>query len=421
MSPFRLNMSLRARPLAVALVFLSPLAWADKGNGVSAGLILAQDTSGRAAALGGAVESVSDDVSAFGYNPASLASLNSNHVIVGFQRGLVDDSFSQIQFGAPLRNAGLGVSLSLYQGGQMDFIEGGVKQKTVVSQRDVAGSVGYAHFLGRFAVGGAVKYLSSQLAETQSASTVGLDLGSTVDVTQRFRLGAAAQNLGASLKYGDEKSKVTQTIRAGFSYLLVPARNQTTLLVDFPYLINESRMGATLGVETIVGPIALRGGYRTGVDLGGLSLGAGFALNRLSIDYAFGLVQELQSSHRVSLSYRFGGIPRDNSMITIRAPYHAPPTAGSPRRTHESTVDRDLHDPRKDPVAVRAPAPVPVKPSEPVPVFQGIGRANCGDEKGDSSTIFYGKGRADCGEALPPISPDFLRETKPMNGGEETK
>src|SRR6476659_3916820 len=81
------------------MLLLPMLAFADRGNGVSAGLILSQDSNARASALGGSIEALGDDVSAFAYNPASLSSLTSNNAVVAYQRGLVNDSFSQIQFG----------------------------------------------------------------------------------------------------------------------------------------------------------------------------------------------------------------------------------------------------------------------------------------------------------------------------------
>ena len=362
----------------VPVVLLCPsLVHADRGNGVSAGLILSQDTSARSASLAGSIEALGNDVSAIAYNPASLPSLRSNHAVVAYERGLVDDSFSQVQYGHPLPDAGIGTSLSIYQGGQMDFIRGST-HKTVMSQRDVAATIGYAHnvppgFVSKIeyaSVGVSVKYLSSQLVETEQASTMALDFGAVAAINRRFRIAAAYQNLGASLKYGNEKSEIPETARTGFAYLLVPRGLPTTVVVDFPWLMNEARVNPSAGVEIQTGPVAFRAGYRTGVDLGGFTVGAGLSLNRFSMDYAFGLINNLNSTHRVSLSFRFG----------------------SYTETYFSVV------PSPAIVDVPPPAPPLPKPAEPVPVFQGVGRQDCADEKGDSSVVFYGKGRAKCGE-----------------------
>jgi hypothetical protein len=360
---------------ALGLTLLAPaLALADSGNGVSAGLILSQDTSARAAALAGSVNALGDDVAAFGYNPASLGSLTSNHAVVAYQRGLVDDNFSQVELGLPLSNSSVGFSLSMYQGGQMDFIMGSTR-KSVTSQRDIAAGLGYAYNFPNVSLGATAKYLSSELVETEKATALGLDLGGAVDVGQRLRIGAAYQNLGAELKYANDESDVEQIARLGAAVVLVPSGHRTLLLVDFPYLIHESRVDAAVGLDTTLGPIALRFGYRTGIELGGFTAGTGLALKAFSLDYAFGLIRDLDSTHRVSLSYRFGSR-----------------TEGAPK------ADVFPHfPPNKKPAQTMEPAPQLPKPAKPVPVFQGPGRGeDCADEKSDSSVIFYGKGRSKC-------------------------
>jgi len=359
----------------IPVVLLCPsVLHADRGNGVSAGLILSQDTSARAASLAGSIEALGNDISALAYNPASLPSLKSSHAIVAYQKGLVDDSFSQVQYGHPLPDAGLGASLSIYDGGDMDFIRGST-HKTVRSQRDVAATVGYAHnippgFVSKIeyaSVGLSVKYLSSELVQTEKASTMALDLGAAAAINRRFRVAAAYQNIGASLKYGNDESDIPQIARAGLAYLLVSSRLPTTIVVDVPWLMNESRINPSAGVELAAGVVSIRVGYRTGVDLGGFTAGAGVSLNRFSMDYAFGLISEFDSTHRVSMSFRFGDNPPTYFSVTPSS----------------ALVDAP-------------PAPPLPKPAVPVPVFQGVGREDCVDEKGDSSVVFYGKGRAKC-------------------------
>src|SRR4029078_1701321 len=147
----------------------------------------------------------------------------------------------------------------------MDFIMGSVR-KSVVSQRDVLAALGYSRAISNFSIGATAKYLSSELVETEKASTMALDFGGTYALNEGFRLAAAYQNLGANLKYANEKSDVPEVARLGAAYALVHAKVPATFLVDFPYLVNESRFDAGLGAEVPVGPIAFRAGYRTGID-----------------------------------------------------------------------------------------------------------------------------------------------------------
>ena len=56
-----------------------------------------------------------------------------------------------------------------------------------------------------------------------------------------------------------------------------------------------------------MGLFALRAGYRSGSDIEGLTLGAGFTIQRMDIDYAFGMADEFDSRQRVSVRMKFGG------------------------------------------------------------------------------------------------------------------
>ena len=88
------------------------------------------------------------------------------------------------------------------------------------------------------------------------------------------------------------------------------------LLLDAPYYLNEQEARPAVGLEVNLGLISLRAGYKSGSDLEEFSVGTGFMLGRSSLDYSYGLVEELDSQHRVSLSMRFG-----QSQSRIPAPF----------------------------------------------------------------------------------------------------
>jgi hypothetical protein len=70
--------------------------------------------------------------------------------------------------------------------------------------------------------------------------------------------------------------------------------------------MKEHELRGGLGLETVAGPLALRAGYRAGRGLAEMTFGAGFMLGSVSVDYAYGLVQNFDASHRVSVGVRFG-------------------------------------------------------------------------------------------------------------------
>lgn len=277
-----------------------------KGAGTSGGLTLIEATSARASSLGEAYSAMTDDIAAFGYNPASLGSMQSGQAAFLYQQGLVDDSYGHFMIGGPSRKGSIGLSLGYYNGGEMELYDG-VTERTVTSQRDLALALGYARDIGPVTFGMTGKYLSSELIETEKATAFAGDFGLSVPVMSRLRIGAAVQNIGTQLKFIEEGDDLPRIARAGFALALIPQKYVTTLLVDAPYFLNEEELRPSVGLEVSIGVLSLRGGYKSGSDLQEFSVGTGFQLGRSSLDYSFGLADKLDSQHRVSLAMRFGG------------------------------------------------------------------------------------------------------------------
>src|SRR5687767_928652 len=72
-----------------------------KGTGTSGGLTLIESPSARASSMGEAFSAMTNDISAFGYNPASLQSLEHGQASFMYQQGLVEDAFGQFMIGGP--------------------------------------------------------------------------------------------------------------------------------------------------------------------------------------------------------------------------------------------------------------------------------------------------------------------------------
>src|SRR5688572_183451 len=68
--------------------------------GRSAGLIIEQSNSPRPSALGDAFSSVSGDIAALNFNPASLAGLTGSQLAFQRKQGIFDDSYNQLAFGS---------------------------------------------------------------------------------------------------------------------------------------------------------------------------------------------------------------------------------------------------------------------------------------------------------------------------------
>ncbi len=156
------------------------------------------------------------------------------------------------------------------------------------------------------------------MAETDKARAFAGDFGLGLDVNSKIRLAASVQNVGSKLKFNDVGDDLPRIARAGASILLITKGLATTLFLDAPYHLNSEEYRPAIGLETVVGPMALRAGYKKGSDLEKFSMGTGLTLGALAFDYAFGLVDELDSRHRVSFSLRFGSLAGESEIAKIK-------------------------------------------------------------------------------------------------------
>jgi hypothetical protein len=272
---------------------------------LSSGPTLLETPNARPAALGEAFSAQTDDAAAFAYNPASLESLSSSHASFMYQKGIAEDAYGQFQFGTPTKKGGFGLSVGYYNGGDITLFDGQT-EKTVNAKTDLLVSMGVARRMGAMSIGVAGKYISSQLIETNKATAYALDAGIQMAATSRVRVGAAVQNIGTKLKYIEEANDLPQIARMGLAISLFQHAYPTTLSLETPYYMKEHELRGGLGLETVAGPLALRAGYRAGRGLAEMTFGAGFMLGSVSVDYAYGLVQNFNASHRVSVGVRFG-------------------------------------------------------------------------------------------------------------------
>jgi hypothetical protein len=101
------------------------------------------------------------------------------------------------------------------------------------------------------------------------------------------------------------------TMRGGFAYqFAVASIHSFTAAADADYRIYEKQWGGAVGLEYFwMRNYGMRMGYKILSDSLGLTIGFGARWHgRIMLDYAWGLSDGLSDSHRVTLSYRFGGV-----------------------------------------------------------------------------------------------------------------
>jgi len=335
LAAYIVNRKLRVAGLFLAIVYslLSPsavfAAFEDKGTGA------------RATALGDTYVALGDDVLSLSYNPAALARVQQKEVTSEYAKlfsGLSDNSNlaqSYLAYAQPISWGGT-LAISWKQFSLDDLY----KERTL--------SLGYGEWLtDRIAIGGAIKQLyhafgvpnmivdnngniqsgtPTFFAHNGNSNTAySADLGFLYKMTERHTLGISVQDINEpniALSPSDHEI-VPRTFRLGVGYERHRHLNFAGAVETRQTLSNQTDMILTGAAERTWDfedgdQLAVRGSLANGSrEYRQLSLGAGYRLGSVQLDYAFvfnigGIsLGDTSGTHRFSLTYRFGakGIP----------------------------------------------------------------------------------------------------------------
>lgn len=278
--------------------------------------------SARAAAMGGTFVTMTDDASAFYYNPATLNTVDSTQVVFSFRKNLLDinsgfatyatdiDGIGHVAAGVNYTSNGtfertdkMGRSLGEFGAGDLDF------------------TVAWGVPLGQgFSAGLAGKAIYSNIEEYNSFA-LALDGGLLYqDSANHYQVGMSILNLGSQVSsYGLETEPMPLDLQLGVA--AQPRGLPLTIALAFSRMFDQpgdnffSRFSSfSVGGEfKISQPLRLRFGYdnriredvafsqRTG--LSGFSLGLGVVIKSYRFDYAIN--QAISSLHHVSISAMF--------------------------------------------------------------------------------------------------------------------
>jgi hypothetical protein len=371
------------KPRLLAALLLAPLAAAPAradNAGVTAAPVLQVPLGARALGMGGAFTAVATDASALQYNPAGLARLNAHELDFTYINGAGQTTLQNFSYAGPTPLTGISgngdttvaASILLSQSGSIQInqlnADGSLGPTSNVSAgSDLVLTGGYAERVGMTPfelkdasynvdhyVGITGEYLRSTLVQTYHASTFAGNIGYMAHSSETgWSLGVAALNLGGKLKYLAQADPLPATIRAGVAWQGgVPSVHNVIADVDGEYLPNEKVWHIDAGVEYFwLKTYGIRMGYQFNEsDQGGLTIGVGYRWKgRILFDYAYDLGDTLGNAQRVTLSYRFGGVPP-----SVRGRQRRPFIEEAPE--HEEMPDLEQKQPVSDDVQ---PRPVP--------------------------------------------------------------
>ncbi len=309
----------------ILALWLAPVqaARAASDNGTVSGAFLRLPPSAAGAGMAEAGVAVTAGSQAIFVNPAGLATVKGG--FASFSHALWADSITfdvlSAAFNTPYGGvAGIGLRSLSY--GKMDSLDNKGNPSGSISPRDIAAEAGWGADLGGgLAAGFSLKYISSRIK--RSASAFAADAGVTRRVGRTF-FGAALQNAGGGLKFGEDRYPLPLNLKLGVG---VPYGRSLLGVFDLNLTRGSSPWLAAGGKYTyLLGDnlaLVLRAGYNTAsADTGGVNgfaLGFGISLPDMAFDYALRTMGELGPTHHIGISVKWGAVCTET--VTPYTPY----------------------------------------------------------------------------------------------------
>lgn len=297
----------------VAAVLVTSVAWAEDGTAGSTYLDPFAIGVGAGPSAMAAYTAAAGDVWSLTYNPAGLASITQMKLGVSQIEWFEDTSFSYLGVGLPRGDGGLALGLAYFDLGSVPVTDG-----TGTDLNESADAYNFG-FIGGYGfevpnicdlTAGISGHVIQGNFDDETATAIGLNMGVLYGLMEnQVHVGLAARNLGTKFKFVDEEDEQTLTFAAGVSYATAEDQIENVdVTVGLDALMPKDQ-GFQVGVGGevwVYDTLALRAGYRTGSEMGNLSYGAGFRYSDFQLDYTYADYEDLEATHRISLTMAFG-------------------------------------------------------------------------------------------------------------------
>ena len=347
---------------AAPAVAHAQFAGGDQDGGTHALNILGLPISPRAAALGEAMATVTEDPAAIWYNAAGLARLRTNAFIVTGQQRFAQTQLVGAAVAFPTDIVSFGIGVRAFNAGTVDnrvageLVGGNSRAFSYVLEG--GGSIQ----LSPWWRWGGTLYFAQEVLGDESQGAVGINSGMQFDIRNRLMIGAGVRNIGTKVQFeegrvapagvtdpdedipaGETSFHHPRVAYVGAGLDLLRRRNliQTPLLFRGQAIVFDAKAVAEArfiqerepvfagGIEATANGVAIgRIGYQTGDDnRRGLSLGAGVNVGQFRLEYAFRNYQNggakiwendpIGDSHNVAATYFWGNQEENVPVVPV--------------------------------------------------------------------------------------------------------
>lgn len=333
--------------LITFILFMQINSYAQSGlskTGMAAATFLSVEIGARAKAMGCAFVAISDDASALYWNPAGIAKINQNSLILSHTEWIADIKMEFAGIAIPIGQMGtIGASITSLSVPEMKVRTVSQPEGTgeFFDANDLAFTLSYARTITqRLSIGLNVKYIHQQIYN-MNASTVAVDLGSLFRTDfKNMVIGFSISNFGGDMQLAGQDARVEVDIapdefgnndrilaqfetqefqlplimRVGTAMDIFHTENNVLKIGVDAVVPNDNDQYINTGAEYIYNDfLALRAGYKSLFledSEESLTLGFGvksslFSENKLQFDYAYGDFGVLNDIHEFALSFSF--------------------------------------------------------------------------------------------------------------------
>lgn len=293
--------------IALTFIFSASLSFSQNDGSGNTGLaFLKLGVGARSVAMGEAFSSVSEDATAYIYNPAMLNFSEKTNIYLSHNVGLFDQKNTFI--GAKVNMNKLNLGFGLLRSGVDDIevrLTPGAAIDKFDSQNLSLGLSGSYEVYKNLSFGVTAKFLYEKIF-TDEATGFALDLGTSYR-QNNLTFGFVVANIGSMNELNKVSTKIPTLVRFGGSYKKNMDKFSFVIAADGFKVLDGGKFHLHSGIEGGYKDLLfVRAGYQTNYDNKGFSAGIGFKYMGITLDYALvPYYDTFGTGNTISLGYIF--------------------------------------------------------------------------------------------------------------------